>query len=106
MKLKTILNEKLVNSSWLQDVSYYGRHNKYFPNEEIIVFKVKNNPKTYIVRGCTRKDYIDWIHSPSKGRFFHILKKKFNRDWYLTNPFRSIPGIKVKPNKTIVKKES
>lgn len=99
MKIKQILNERLVNSSWLQDVSYYGRHNQYFPGEEIITFKVKRNPKTYIVRGCTRKDYIDWIKAPSKGRFFRVLQKKFNRDWYLTNPFRIIKGIKVRPTK-------
>ena len=99
MKIKQILNEKLVNSSWLQDVSYHGRHNKFFPGEEIISFKVKGNPKTYIVRGCTRRDYIDWISSKSKGKFYHILKKKFNRDWFLTNPFRIIPGMKVRPAK-------
>lgn len=97
MKLRQILNERLVNSSWLQDVSYYGRHNKFFPNEEIILFKVKGNPKTYIVRGCTRKDYIDWIKAPSKGKFYHILKHKFNRDWYLTNPFRIISRQKIRP---------
>lgn len=97
MKIKQILNERLVNSSWLQDVSYYGRHNQYFPGEEIITFKVKGNPKTYIVRGLTRKDYIDWIKSPSKGKFYHIIKHKFNRDWYLTNPFRIISKAKIKP---------
>ena len=97
MKLKTILNEQLVNSSWLQDVSYHGRHNRLFPGEEFITFKVKNNPKTYICRGVTRKDFLDWIRSPSKGKFFHILKAKFNRDWYLTNPFRIISRAKIKP---------
>ena len=101
MKIKTFLNEKLVNSSWLQDISYYGRHNKMYPGEEIITFKVKNNPKTYIVRGCTRKDYLDWVspNTTSKGKFYHIIKKKFNRDWFLTNPFKPIPGIKVRPTK-------
>lgn len=99
MKIKNILNERLVNSSWLQDVSYYGRHNFFFPGEEIITFKVKGNPKTYIIRGCTRRDYVEWLKSPSKGKFYHILKKKFNRNWYLTNPFRPIPGIKVRPTK-------
>ena len=33
MKIKTFLNEKLVNSSWLQDISYYGRHNRMYPGE-------------------------------------------------------------------------
>ena len=99
MKLKTILNEQLVNSSWLQDVSYHGRHNRLFPGEEFITFKVKNNPKTYICRGVTRKDYIDWIKSPSKGKFFHAIKQKFNRDWYLTNPFRIINREKIRPTK-------
>lgn len=101
MKVKQILNERLVNSSWLQDISYYGRHNSIYPNEELIVFKVKGNPKTYIVRGCTRNDYREWLKSPSKGKFYHILKKKFNRNWYLTNPFRPIPGVKVRPTKMI-----
>lgn len=90
MKIKQLLNEKLVNSSWLQSVSYYGFRNHLFPGEELITFKVKGNPKTYIVRGLTKKDYIDWIHSPSKGKFYHYLKKKFDRSWYLTNPFRII----------------
>ena len=71
----------------------------FFPGEEIITFKVKGNPKTYIIRGCTRRDYVEWLKSPSKGKFYHILKKKFNRNWYLTNPFRPIPGIKVRPTK-------
>ena len=99
MKLKTILNEQLVNSSWLQDVSYHGRHNRLFPGEEFITFKVKKNPKTYICRGVTRKDFLYWIRSPSKGKFFHILKAKFNRDWYLTNPFRIINFNKIRPTK-------
>lgn len=99
MKIKTILNERLVNSSWLQDVSYYGRHNKYFPGEEIITFKVKRNPKTYVVRGCTRQDYLDWIKSKSKGKFYHIIKHKFNRDWFLTNPFRIISREKIRPTR-------
>lgn len=99
MKLRQILNERLVNSSWLQDVSYHGRHNTIFPGEEIITFKVKGNPKTYIVRGCTRIDYLNWVKAPSKGKFYHILKKKFNRDWFLTNPFKIIPGVKVRPTK-------
>ncbi len=100
MKLKQILCEKLVNSSWLKDISYYGRHNKLFPGEEIITFKVKNNPKTYIIRGLTRKDYIDWaVKSPSKGKMFHILKHKFNRDWFMTNPFRITSYAKIKPRR-------
>lgn len=45
MKISTLLQEKLVNSSWLQDVSYYGRRNRYFPGEEIITFKVKKIQK-------------------------------------------------------------
>ena len=49
MKIKQILNERLVNSSWLQSVSYYGFRNHLFPGEEIITFKIKGNPKTYIV---------------------------------------------------------
>lgn len=99
MKINMILNEKLVSSSWLKDVSYYGRRNKLFPGEEIITFKVHNNPKTYIVRGLTRHDYVMWIKSPSKGKFYHAIKKKFNRDWYMKNPFRIINYGKVKPTK-------
>lgn len=99
MKVSTLLQERLVNSSWLKDVSYYGRRNRFFPGEEIITFKVQKNPKTYIVRGLTRKDYLDWIKSPSKGKFYHAIKHKFNRDWYLKNPFRIISYAKVKPTK-------
>ena len=90
MKIKQILNERLVNSSWLQSGSYYGFRNHLVPGEEIITFKVKGNPKTYIVRGLTRKDFKDWIDKNSKGRFYHLIKNKFRRDWYLTNPFRII----------------
>lgn len=99
MKVNQILTERLVNSSWLQSVSYYGMRNRLFPGEELIVFKVKGNPKSYIVRGLTRQDYKDWIKSPSKGRFYHVLKKKFNRDWYMSNPFRIIKYDTVKPTK-------
>lgn len=99
MKIKTLLQEKLVNSSWLQSISYYGKGNKLFPGEELIVFKVKHNPKTYIVRGLTKKDFQQWMSSESKGKFFHILKHKFNRDWYLTNPFRIINYGRIKPTR-------
>lgn len=99
MKISMILNEKLVQSSWLKDIHYYGRQNKLFPGEEVITFKVKNNRKTYIVRGLTKHDYLQWIKSPSKGKFYHILKYKFNRDWYLKNPFRIISYNKIKPTK-------
>lgn len=99
MKIKEFLVEKLVSSSWLQDISYYGRHNNLFPNEEIITFKVQGNPKIYIVRGLTRKDYIDWLKSSSKGKFYHLLKHKFARGWYETNPFRVIDRSKIKPNR-------
>ena len=61
MKIKSFLIEKLVQSSWLEDISYYNRHNRMFPGEEVITFRVKGNPKTYIVRGLTRHDYIEWI---------------------------------------------
>lgn len=97
MKIKTFLVEKLVDSSWLKDVSYYNRHNKFFPGEEIITFQVKGNPKTYIVRGCTRKDYLDWIKSNSKGKFYHYLKHQFARGWYDTNPFRITDRRKINP---------
>lgn len=96
MKVRSFLIEKLVNSSWLQDVSYYNRHNKLFPGEEIITFKVYGNRKTYIVRGLTRHDYIQWIKAPSKGKFYHYIKHKFARGWYDTNPFRITDRTKIK----------
>ena len=99
MKLKTILCEKLVQSSWLEDISYYNRHNKLFPGEEVITFKVRGNPKTYIVRGLTRQDYIEWIKSPSKGKMYHKLKHYFARGWYDTNPFKIIDRSKIRPAK-------
>jgi hypothetical protein len=99
MKIKAFLVEKLVSSSWLQDISYYGRQNKLFPGEEIITFKVHGNPKTYIVRGLTRRDYVEWIQSGSKGKFYHILKHKFARGWYDTDPFRIIDRSKIKPRR-------
>lgn len=100
MKLKTLLCEKLVQSSWLEDIHYYNRHNKLFPGEEIITFKVKNNPKIYIVRGLTRNDYIQWVNkSASKGKMYHILKHRFARGWYTTNPFRIIDRSKIKPHR-------
>ena len=102
MKLNTLLLEHLVNSSWIEDISYYGRHNKMFPGEEIITFRVKTGArKTYIVRGLTRRDYINWIKSPSKGRMFHVLKHEFARGWWATNPFRIIDYSKIKPSKKI-----
>lgn len=103
MKLKQLLCEKLVQSSWLEDISYYNRHNKLFPGEEVITFKVKGNPKTYIVRGLTRRDYLDWIKGKytggSCGKMYHILKHHFNRTWYDTNPFKIIDRSKIKPTK-------
>jgi hypothetical protein len=100
MKLSLFLNEQLVQSSWIEDISFKGRHNMLFPGESFITFKVKGNPKTYICRGVTRKDFLDWINSPSKGRYWHqIFKHIINRDWYLTNPFRIVNYGKIKPNK-------
>ena len=96
MKIHAFLTERLVNSSWLQDVTYHNRHNQIFPGEEIITFKVQKNPKTYIVRGLTRKDYLDWIKAPSKGKFYHAIKKKFARGWYDTNPFRITDRSKIR----------
>jgi hypothetical protein len=100
MKVSTILNEQLVQSSWIEDITYRGRQNKLFPGEELIIFKVRDNPKSYICRGVTRKDFLDWIRSPSKGKFWHkIFKHIINRDWFLKNPFRIINYGKIKPHK-------
>lgn len=101
MKLKTILCERLVQSSWLEDISFYGLRNKLFPGENIITFKVHNNPKTYIVRGMTKHDYVQWLKSPSKGRFFHYLKNKFARGWYDVNPFRITDYSRIRPSNKI-----
>lgn len=99
MKIRQFLCEKLVQSSWLTDIHYYNRHNKLFPGEEIITFRVKGNNKTYIVRGLTRNDYIEWIQSSSKGKFYHYLKNKFARGWYSENPFQVIDRSKIKPTR-------
>ena len=98
MKIRSFLIERLVNSSWLEDISYYNRHNTMFPGEEIITFKVHGNRKTYIVRGLTHHDYLEWIKSPSKGRMYHVLKHKFARGWWATNPFRILDRSKIRPS--------
>ncbi len=99
MKVREFLVERLVQSSWLTDISYHSRHNTLFPGEEVITFRVKNNPKTYIVRGLTRKDYVDWLKAPSKGKMYHVLKHKFAQGWWTTNPFRIIDRSKIKPTR-------
>lgn len=45
MKVSTLLQERLVNSSWLKDVSYYGRRNRFFPVKKLSHLKFKRIQK-------------------------------------------------------------
>ena len=45
------------------------------------------------------EDFKEWISSSSKGKFYHMLKHRFARGWYETNPFKIIDRSKIKPTK-------
>ena len=63
-----------------------------------ILFKVKNNKKVYIVRGLRRKDYLDWVRAPSKGKYFRVIQKKYDHSWFYYAPeFTIIKFSKVEP---------
>lgn len=100
MKLEKLLLETAVNSSWITDISYHSRHNRVFPGEPYITFTTKNNNKTYIIRGVSRKTFNTWLKFPSKGKFWHAIKNKIDRSWFTSKPFQITKWSKVpaKPN--------
>ena len=90
-KEKHLLLEKLVDSSWLKTVTYFGKANKIFPGEDFITFRVKDNPTTYICRfyipGECKRLYKQWLNAPSKGAFWWSKFRRFiRRDWFKTIP--------------------
>lgn len=95
---RQLLKEQRVASSWMQDIIYRGRQNSLFPGEELILFKVKNNKKVYIVRGLRKKDYLDWINASSKGKYFRVIQQKYDHSWFYYAPqFTIIKFSKVEP---------
>ena len=68
-----LLLERRVDSSWLEDIVYRGKHNTIFPGEELIFFKAKKNPKMYICRGLTHNDYVKWINADKFKMIMIIL---------------------------------
>ena len=87
---ENILLEKLVDSSWLKTVTYFGPGNKIFPGEDFITFKTKMSPTTYICRfyipGECKRFYKRWIDSESKGAFWWWVRRLIRRDWFKTIP--------------------
>ena len=97
MRLQALFEQR-VNSSWMENIIYRGRNNALFPGEELILFKVKNNKKVYIVRGLRRKDYLDCVRAPSKGKYFRVIQKKYDHSWFYYAPeFTIIKFSKVEP---------
>lgn len=88
--LPNILVEKLVDSSWLKTVTYYGKENKVFPGEDFLTFKTKLSPVLYICRfyipGECKRFYKKWINSESKGKFWWWVRRLIRRDWFKTIP--------------------
>lgn len=81
-----LLLETRVNSSWMQDIIYRGRHNTIFPDEELILFKTKKSPKVYICRGLNHQDYLKWLNAPSKGKYFRVIQQEYDNTWFEYKP--------------------
>lgn len=62
MKIKELLYEKPVQSSWITDL-IYNRPNK------ILTMRLSNG-KTYSVFGISRRIFEKWTQAASKGRYF------------------------------------
>lgn len=91
-----LLLERRVDSSWLEDIVYRGKHNTIFPGEELIFFKAKKNPKMYICRGLTHNDYVKWINADSKGKYFRQIQNDYDNTWFEYTPdFRIIKFDKI-----------
>lgn len=88
---ETLLLEKLVKSSWLKTVTYYGKANRVFPGEDFLTFKTKDSPTLYICRfyipGECKRFYKRWTDpNTDAGKFWWWVRRLIRRDWFKTIP--------------------
>ena len=63
MRAEEFISEKVVQSSWISDVTY-NRPNK------TLTMRLSNG-KSYSIPAASRTEFEKWVKSGSKGRFFH-----------------------------------
>lgn len=62
MKLKELLCEQPVLSSWISELNYD-------PEEQMVILVLKGG-KSYEFPGIPQKLYNKWLKAPSKGKFY------------------------------------
>lgn len=65
MKIKEILTEKPVDSSWIADIEL-----EYQDDGTYIVIMTTLNGREYELPGIDKKTYQEWISAGSKGSFW------------------------------------
>lgn len=66
MLINEILNEKVVDSTWLRDISF--SRSKNVARMDTVSKGIR---RVYEIHGMTRHQFDRWHRSPSKGKFFH-----------------------------------
>lgn len=70
MKLRELLAEAPVQSSWITDM-HYGRKQR-------LIHITLSSGRVYTIVGASEDLYRNWMNSESKGKFFHqYLRGKF-----------------------------
>lgn len=70
MKLRDLLAEAPVQSSWIRDI-HYGRKQR-------LIHLTTSSGRVYTIVGVSEDLYNNWMNSESKGKFFHqYLRGKF-----------------------------
>jgi KTSC domain len=63
MKIREILREVAVQSSWISDLTHH---------RDIKQLTIRlNNGRAYVITNIPRSVYENWKNAPSKGRFYH-----------------------------------
>ena len=71
MKIREIISEKVVSSTWISDVSNNRRMR--------VVTMTLSDGKVYAIQGMSRRQFDNWHNTASKGKFFHQkVKGKYN----------------------------
>lgn len=63
MRAEEFLSEKVVQSSWISNITYNR------PNKTLTM--VLSNGNTYTIPASSRTEFEKWVKSGSKGQFFH-----------------------------------
>ena len=67
MRAKEFIIEKLVDSSWVREITYTRA-------KKILTMRVKSG-RVYSIHGITRSTFEKWFKSPSIGKYWHQFIK-------------------------------